>query len=634
MTDNSSSAVEKPKARKTRTRRDRNPDAPTVIGDRQWRPSGMRRQARVTRVDGARLIAFDFETTAIRPGTPAPLYLTAYSESPEFAFEGRIHGMEHLRDLLIARFLRPELSGSKFVAWNANNFDSYFVAAALCLSDDYVMRPYLTRGNTLRGLRVIVKGDQDKNPRDQVSWEFLDGIAMLGLAGFTLEKFLATFAPDYAKLTGVIDFQSGEEFDPENAEHRAYAMRDSVGLWHAMHRAQSILIDNFNASLAVTMGAACIKIFRAHIPDGVVIHNLPDDCLRTVRDYVMRGGFCYCVRMFHGPIWKYDINQAYAAAMRETKLPAGRALHTQAGLHRYAQIYIARLTASNPRNKIPFFYRTFRNGMIRAEFGTTELSETWLTSIEVEQLRAEGWRIDIRESWTFEDHFTMRDYVDRLERVRTTCEGGPSGPIGTIIKAVGNHSYGKTVEQLENEEHLIARECPDGYAPYYRSTDDDEPIEHVWYRFTNPRAKDYHQPHVGAFITAHVRMVIRRAALVAPDAWLYADTDCVVFSEDVTDRLDIDPKRYGAFKIEETGTVYKIIAKKVYQDVKSGKGHAKGLNVKRLSASDFSDWFDGSPPVQDQVQRNNFIAVMNGAEMFRDQRRTGTSVDTRSKTVV
>lgn len=228
----------------------------------------------------------------------------------------------------------------------------------------------------------------------------------------------------------------------------------------------------------------------------------------------------------------------------------------------------------------------------------------------------------------------MKEYVDKLETVRTTCEGGPSGPIGTIIKAVGNHSYGKTVEQLENEEHLIAKECPPGYAAYYASEDDHDPIEHVWYRFTQPRAKDYHQPHVGAFITAHVRMVIRRAAMVAPQAWLYADTDCVVFSEDVTAKLDIDPKRYGAFKIEETGTEYKIIAKKVYQDVSTGKGHAKGLNVKRLSVHDFAEWYDGTPPVQEQVQRNNFVAVMNGAEMFRNQRRAGTSVDTDSKIVL
>lgn len=615
--------------------RKRNPDAPTAPARPfVFAPSVMQRQARKSRVEPSPHIAFDFETTNIKAGTPRPLYLTAYGRNPAFHFDGEITSMDHLTQILKTRFLDPDLVGARFVAWNSNNFDSYFIAAALCADGDYVMRPYLTRGNTLRGLRVIVRDDIEKPPKDQRSWEFLDGIAMLGLAGYPLKKFLDTFAPDYAKLTGVIDFEKGEQFDPKNPRHREYAFRDSEGLWRALHRAQSILIDNFNAALAVTMGAACIKIFKANMPDDVRVRRLPEQCLSVVRDYAMRGGYCYCVRMYHGPIWKYDINQAYAAAMREARLPQGNALHSGAGLHRYARTYIAKLTASNPNNKIPFFYRTLERGSVRAKFATTEIAETWLTSIEIEQLKAEGWRIDITESWTFEDSFSMTEYVNKLETVRTTCEGGPSGPIGTIIKAVGNHSYGKTVEQLENEEHLIAKECPPGYAAYYASVDDTDPIEHVWYRFTQPRVKDYHQPHVGAFITAHVRMVIRRAAMVAPDAWLYADTDCVVFSEDVTARLDIDPKRYGAFKIEETGTVYKIIAKKVYQNVESGKGHAKGLNVRRLGVDDFAEWFEGRPPVQTQVQRNNFVAVMNGAEMFRDQTRSGTAVDTADKIVI
>ena len=51
-------------------------------------------------------------------------------------------------------------------------------------------------------------------------------------------SFLATFAPDFGKLTGVIDFER-EEFNPRDKRHREYAMRDSEGLYHAMVRAQS-----------------------------------------------------------------------------------------------------------------------------------------------------------------------------------------------------------------------------------------------------------------------------------------------------------------------------------------------------------------------------------------------------------
>jgi hypothetical protein len=215
-----------------------------------------------------------------------------------------------------------------------------------------------------------------------------------------------------------------------------------------------------------------------------------------------------------------------------------------------------------------------------------------------------------------------------------SAEGGPSGPAGTIYKAVGNHSYGKTVEQNEPIETVMAAECPEGFFPYFDEGQAD-PLPFVWFRWVeDERPKAYHQPQLGAFITAHVRMVVRRAALLAPDAWLYADTDCVVFSRDVTAKLPIHASRYGAWKVEESGAVYEVIAKKVYAEVDPTKDpaklkrSAKGLNVKRLTPQDFEDWFEGNPPQQEQVQRQNFLRVMQGAEMYRAQVRTGTRVET------
>lgn len=584
---------------------------------------GLRQQRRVRDAKHARMIAYDLETTRIAAGTPQPLYITAYSENPQYALEMPIRNMDHLRELIITEFLMPEFMGVKFVAWNGNNFDAYFIAAALLTSDDYIIRPYLNKGNQLRGMRVMMREDLGKPMSSQSNWEFLDGMAMLGMPTTSLEKFLATFAPNYKKLKEAIDFES-EEFDATNRKHREYAMRDSVGLWHGMNRAQHILIDAFNQPLTVTVGNACIKIFKAHIPDDKVIYPLTAECEEIVREWVMRGGFCYCVSRYHGPVWKYDLNQAYAAAMREARLPAGNTIHSSRGINQFAIVYIARISATNPRNKVPFYYCANINGRIRALFGMTEIFETWLTSIEIEQLKREGWKIIVHESFCWDDYFSMKDFVDKLERIRTTCEGGPSGPIGTMIKAVGNNAYGKTVSQAPNESLLLSKQRPSGYAQYFG--DQNAPVENVWVTFEEKTPQDYEQPHVGAFITAHVRMVVRRAALLAPDAWLYADTDCAVFSRDVTALLDTDAKRYGAWKVEAAGVEYKIIAKKVYYDLAAKKGNAKGLNVKRLTEADYLAWFDGSPPTQTQVQRQNFVKVMAGLEMYRNQTRRGTAI--------
>lgn len=578
----------------------------------------------------ARMIAYDFETTKIQRGTPRPLYLTAFGLNPDYALETPIRDMEHLHDILTRDFLTVEFSGVKYVAWNANNFDAYFIAAALVTDSVYTIRPYLTRSNALRGMRVMLTefvDNEGEYTKGAPAWEFLDGMAMLGLAGLSLDKFLKNFAPEYQKLTGVIDFER-ETFNPKNKLHCEYAMRDSVGLYHAMHKAQSILIERFNAPLAVTMGGVCIKIFQAHIPRDVVIYTPPVELENVIRDYAMRGGFCYCVRRYDGPVWKYDLNQAYAAAMRETSLPAGYAIHNSDGAPAGAAVYIARVTAKNPANKIPFYYKAQINGRVKALFAITEILETWITSIEVEQLMREGWTVTVFESYSFSDVFNMREYVDKLEVLRMNAPGGPSGPVGTMVKAVGNHSYGKTVEQLEPINFLLAADCPPDYSPFYGDAMD--PLEHIYFKFIAEekiRPKAYHQPQLGAFITAHVRMVVRRAALLRPDSWLYADTDCVVFDSDVTAMLDTDAKRYGAWKIEEQGARYQIIAKKVYANLDTAAIHAKGLNTRRLSLADVDAWFSGDAPVQEQTQRQNFMEVMRGAEMYRTQTRTGTRVE-------
>lgn len=588
------------------------------------------RHARKREPQRVRFVAYDLETTRIRAGTPRPLYLTAYAENPDFYVSQRIESIDHLGDLLVARFLTVENIGTRFVAWNGNHFDAYIVAAALLRFDDYVMRPFLTRGKTLRGLMVMRRGElNDKKP---AGWYFVDGIAMTGLVGTSLEKFLKTFAPDFQKLKDSIDFEK-EEFDPTNPDHVEYAERDSIGLWHGITRADEILRTYFNESLAVTMGAACIKVLTANIPELVCIWQPAEEHLSIVRDYVMRGGFCWLQQRYRGPVWKYDINQAYAAAMREAKLPAGTCYQT-AGLNKYALVFVVRITATHAKNIVPFYYKTMIDGRIRAVFSTQSITDTWVTSIEYEQLKSEGWRIEVKESLFWSEYFSLTDYVNKLEKFRTTCDGGPNGAIGTMVKAVGNHSYGKTVEQLSPLDMVIARECPDGYAEHVSA--DEAMFSHVWYREKEITPRKYHQPQIGAFITAHVRMVVRRAALVDPKAWIYADTDCVVFSRDVSRHLDIDPRRYGAWKKESEGEPYSFVAKKVYASQKTrvddrGRivpevAHAKGLNVRRLTATDFEAWYDGEVPEQTQDQRNNFVKVMRGEDMFNNRKRKGTAI--------
>ena len=534
-----------------------------------------------------------------------------------------LRSMEHLRDILLASFLTPELCGARFVAWNGNGFDAYFIAAALLHSDQIVIRPYVTQSGGLRGLLVLRSCDLDD--RDAKGWEFLDGIAMTGLAGVSLARFASTFAPEHGKLQVPLDW-STETFDVRNPEHVAYAQRDSEALYYAINRAQSILLECFDQPLAPTLGNACIRIFKRAMPAGKIVRATSEKCEKILRDVVLRGGFCFCVGRYEGPIWKYDLNQAYAAAMREAALPAGASFH-RTGPSQYAQVYVARVTAHNLRNRIPFYIK--RGDPVRASYALDALLDCWITSIEVDQLRAEGWTLVIHETYFWSESFSMREFVDRLESLRTTCAGGPSGPIGTMVKAVGNNAYGKTIERIDPKEIVYSLECPAGFMPYVFPEQSDlyGVQDHIWFRPAEKKERDYHKPELGAFITAHVRMVLRRAMLLAPESFLYADTDSVAFSTSVTDRLDIDPVRYGAWKVEESGSMFRIIAKKVYQRLDGKRASAKGLKVCDITPEEWQAWFQGQAPKQRQTHRQSFTRVMAGAEMYVSAVRHGTAVD-------
>ncbi|HEY6018370.1 MAG TPA: DNA polymerase [Candidatus Paceibacterota bacterium] len=586
------------------------------------------------------IIAYDLETTNIKAGTPTPLYLTGYGQDGGFRVAERIDGYEDLCDVIVTNFLTEELNGARFVAWNGNNYDVYFIAKALLTDERYVMRPYMTRSKALRGMRVI-------DTKTEREWEFLDGMSMTGIM-MPLEKFLKIFAPDHLKMSDAIDW-GVEEFDYHKQSHCEYAMRDSVGLYYGMLKAESILTETFGQYLTPTIGNLGIKIFQSYLPKDVKVMPLPDDVEKIMRDYVMRGGFCFCAKKYTGPIWKYDLNQAYAAAMRDAWLPDGRANKVKQYWKRYPGIY--RLHGHKKGNKIPFYYRDSDGDAV---FGFEEITDTWLTSIEVEQLLSEGWNLKISEGYLFSARFRMNEYVDTLEHLRMNAEGGPAGAKGSMIKSIGNNSYGKTVEQLDGVEYVLAAECPIGYMPMpsgaVMSSDPgaDISVEElpIFTKTNEPIKKDYHKPQIGAFITAHVRMVLRRAALIKPLSWLYGDTDCNAFSEPVD--LDCHPSKYGKWKKEEQGEAFNIITKKVYakidptqqktfdemtpaekkEHLKNNKNvqHSKGLNVKKLTSKDFDNWINGKIPEQKQTHKNNFMKVLAGAEMFIERVRKGTKV--------
>jgi hypothetical protein len=561
------------------------------------------------------MVAYDLETTRIQAGTPSPLYITAFGPDG-FRVSQAVNSVEHLCEILVSRFLTVENNNVRFVAWNGNNFDCFFIGAALLHSPDYTLRPYLTRSKALRGVRVTLK---TKPGELKQSWEFLDGMSMIsGGNPLALKKFLKTFAPEFEKLSSP-DWDAGEQFDSRNPEHVAYAERDSEGLYHGLQRAESIVMTHFEQGLQPTIGNLGIRIFQAHMPDNKIAWAPGFELEQIIRTFVMRGGFCFAARRFAGPVWKYDLNQAYASAMREADLPCGRAQATKT-VHPYARCAIYKVTARSRANRVPFYARDSEGQSL---FALCDLESVWLTSSEIDQLRSERWAVQVHEGYFWDDAFRMGELVDKLEGLRMSDPDGPGGAQGSMMKAIGNNCYGKTVEELDGLELVMSFTRPDDSFFMYQNADDI--IKHIWAKLGTPHFREYHQPQIGAFITAHVRMLVRRAILEAPDAWLYSDTDCCFFDRPVKS-LPIDPKKYGYWKIEVSGAPYRIITKKVYATFDGTEKRAKGLNVKRLSMGDFERWYAGSPPTQTQTQRQNFLSVMTGSDMFVERVKVGQRI--------
>lgn len=567
-------------------------------------------------------IAYDLETTRISVGTPIVKYLTAFSE--DFKLSTRVNATRdnpysHLGELLEENLLVPKFNHYRFIAWNGNGYDVFFIAMAILLRGDYILRPYLTRSKNLRGLRVT--GINSKKGRD---FEFLDGMAMTGLdtVKMKLSKFVNLFAPQTEKLE--LDF-SKEEFDADNPEHVAYALRDSEALYYAMKKVNEVSVKLTGAALQPTLGNLAIKYLQSKLPDDVICWPPNDELKEILHGPAKRGGYCWIRKQYKGKVWKYDLNQAYAAAMRDAELPQGSCAPTSDFEKDLPGVYRVRVSRDK-KTRVPFYYRDISsNAGLFCDGGEIE---TWLLSTEVEHLIEDKWNVEILEGHFWEKSFNLKDMVDELERLRFTDPGGPSGPLGIFVKTLGNAAYGKTLEQLEGMELILANTCPEGFGPYMPEIPE---LEKVFCKEGNPFARPYHCPQIGCFITAHVRIVVRNAALAASDAFLYADTDCVVFSRAVG-HLDINATRYGAWKEECAGDEYILIGKKCYWGENGEIVHAKGLHVKNLTKEDYELWQLGTPPSQKQTQRMNFVKFMTGHQMFGEMERRGTDVNKSKQT--
>lgn len=555
----------------------------------------------------APIVAYDFETTRIptRKGDlmrVKPLYITMHAEDWTYAKD--LHGSY---DEIASSFAEiwPKLAHNTLLcAYNANRFDLRVLLQAL-LNSPFTVEPFVSKVSGLRGSLVRLGRKRVK---------LLDPIAMLGMQ-CDLKTFVSVFAPEFPK--GSIDFER-VMFDVTNSRHVAYAKRDAECLYYALRRSQETVLGIVAQDLAPTAGALAIRSFMSYMPRGVAVDALRPRHFDIVRKVVMRGGYVFA-RPYRGKLWTYDLNQAYAYAMRACDLPSGRALPARTEDLSTPGFWKVKLRRSS-RAAAPYMVRACSPPYrIIETYG--EGCVTWLTSDEIRLLRKHDWSIDCIEGFTFEGSFRMRTFVNRLESRRKAF--AKDHPVNVICKAIGCNAYGKTLQEPVAMRIVLARKPPKGAVPMVEADEEGTPIPGFWMvPETRDTRRNYERPQIGAWITAFVRCVVYDTIMRDPDHFIKADTDSVSFTRK-QNGIPLSKWRYGAWKCESAGDFHIVIAKKVYYS--ASKIVAKGMRVKALTKRDFLRWERGIVPVQKQVQLVNFKASL--APAWRVQKRRGTGVD-------
>src|SRR5271163_4499925 len=148
--------------------------------------------------------------------------------------------------------------------------------------------------------------------RDAKRLTFLDSMALFDNS---LDEFTRLFAPNLLKLD--IGLRSGTKFNPDNANHVAYAKRDVEGLVAALSSFDELLYKTFRVHSCGTIAGTSFQSFLRTIPE---TKRLPR--IGKIADAFVREAYYGGMVVIRAPARRImrgvsviDINSAYPAAM-------------------------------------------------------------------------------------------------------------------------------------------------------------------------------------------------------------------------------------------------------------------------------------------------------------------------------
>lgn len=422
----------------------------------------------------------------------------------------------------------------------------------------------------------------------------------------SLKDLTGSFGDEgFKKLNGP-DFAGGVVFDPDNADHRRYAIRDADALRRAMINFQDEIHRQFGTGLGPTISSTALMAWQQTLGPREKYFSLSDVEEKTCRS-AYYGGFVFLTRDDQlGPCTTLDVSSSYPAQMKKG-VPGGNAYRIDHYVDSTVRPGFFDVTVEAPADIIVPILPTRVGGHTRFPAGRFR---TCCSNLEIDFALEHGYRLlDFHGGLIFTDLiFPFTKFVDKCEGLRKRFKGTPTE---MVIKLIQNSVYGKFATSRDRVQYAFGVEPPDR-APdgSTRWVDPTEPTSEsnglIW-------TADEHQddidmvcrPDWAAWITANARLTLLRAIYaIGPECCVYGDTDSITVVDALTNGrerqiLEIGPE-YGKFQLDKEWRSFRAAAPKNYAGMKWDKkskdfvwsGAAKGLPKKRMRDEEWRMMFE------------------------------------------
>lgn len=446
-------------------------------------------------------------------------------------------------------------------------------------------------------------------------WKVVDTYALLPVP---LAK-LATLA-GMEKLD--IGLKDGEIFDPRNPTHRAYAERDVEMLQRAYERYADIIYDQFKVNLGITGGATGMRALKRCLPRAYWRQRpeVEEDCR-----HAYFGGFVHLETLDKlTNLTHLDMNAMYAQAMRQG-VPVGSGCFVTEEWPDRPAIYRVRASVpeSTPRTILPL-------RLDRGVAWPTGEFETWCTSLEIAQARADGATVDVIGGYVFErTEDVFGTFVQKCEELEVPNKGTA---LGDAVKYLRNPVYGKLGQKSEQTSIVMKAGYPgNDYTPVI-DEQTGEIVEDLWACQT---VQEHAYQHIvwAVWITANARLLLHRTVQAIGQSY-YEDTDSMVVDRDAlaaaVARGDLAlGTGYGEWKIECNYELFAAIApKNRIGQLPDGrtKRACKGIPLDRLSVAAHWSCVDGHTVTVPIRTVTKTLGVIANQPMYQDSTRSVATV--------